>query len=529
MCDVGSHYLALCEGVTGPRAADAQSVADAIREIMSGARADCIVESRIPPEGHLLVTRLTRFAGRGPLRLVVAHQLVAAIAPKPAEPESAPREERAEDAAYALERERVAREQIEGELRAREEELRALASELAQRVEERVAERDRFVAALRAAEDARERMAEELRDFYDDAPCGYHALDERGVVRSINRTALGWLGYERDELVGTHRFAELLTPASRRRFDAALPELEARGWVHDLELDVIRKDGSILPVSLSTIAVTDGDGRCLRSRSAMFDVTARRGVEERVEALQHGLAARRRALDEANRELESRAHSTSDALRTPLRAIDGAARILDDESGDQLDAAGRQHLGIIRESAAHMAQAIDAMLDLSRLDRRPLDRTPVDMTALARTVADEVGRRHRTRDVTSVVEGLAPAVGDVGLLRQLFANLVGNAFKFTSTVAHPCVDVGSVDADGTPVYYVRDNGAGFDMRDADKLFDVFDSPPELAGTGIGLALVQRIVDRHGGRVWAEGRVGDGATFFFTLGRKTAVDTSAPAE
>jgi len=263
----------------------------------------------------------------------------------------------------------------------------------------------------------------------------------------------------------------------------------------------------------------------------MFDITERRRAAERVDVLHQALGRRAVELEKANRELESFSFSVSHDLRAPLRAIDGFARILCDESGGQLDAGGQRHLGIIRENATRMAQLIDALLALSRLGRRPLNRSRVDMTALAGAVVDEVRGVHSTRDVLVAVHELAPAVGDATLLRQLLANLIGNAFKYTGKVAHPCIDVGSVvDDDGVPIYYVRDNGAGFDMRYADKLFQVFErlhAPSEFDGTGIGLAVVRRIVDRHGGRVWAEGRVDDGATFFFALGCEAVVESAAP--
>jgi light-regulated signal transduction histidine kinase (bacteriophytochrome) len=152
------------------------------------------------------------------------------------------------------------------------------------------------------------------------------------------------------------------------------------------------------------------------------------------------------------------------------------------------------------------------------------------MAALARSVAEETSRLQPDREVAVAIDGIAPAVGDATLLRQLFANLIGNAFKYTGKVAHPCIDVGSVDVAGERVYYVRDNGAGFDMQYVDKLFRVFErlhNPREFDGTGVGLAVVQRIVERHGGRVWAEGRVGEGATFYFTLGREL-VEEGSPA-
>jgi PAS domain S-box-containing protein len=370
-----------------------------------------------------------------------------------------------------------------------------------------------------------ERVAGELRDLYDNAPCGYHSLDGGGVFVAVNDTELAWLGYARDELVGRRRFADLLAPASRPRFEEGFERLKAHGRVAELELDVVRKDGTVLPVLLSATVVQDADGRFV-SRASLFDVAERRRAAERVAALNEALASRAVELEKANRELESFSYSLSHDLRAPLRAIDGFARILHDERGDELGAGGKRHLGIIRENAGRMAQLIDGLLDLSRIARRPLVRAPVDMASLAHAVVADVRRAQPDRDIAVDVGELAPAVGDPAQLRQVVTNLVTNAFKYTGKVGHPCVDVGSVDHDGTTVYYVRDNGAGFDMRYADKLFQVFQrlhTPEEFDGTGIGLAVVQRVIGRHGGRVWAEGRVGEGATFFFTLGDRPAAE------
>ncbi len=222
----------------------------------------------------------------------------------------------------------------------------------------------------------------------------------------------------------------------------------------------------------------------------------------------------------AEQDLESFSYSVSHDLRAPLRVIDGFSLALLEDHGPSLPAEGQDLLGRLRLQAQRMAQLIEGLLQFSRLGRKPLEVAPVDLAALAQTVAQELQQANPDRAVEINVSGVPPAMGDRGLLRQVLTNLIGNAFKFTRRRPDAQVVVGSREDNGERVYYVRDNGAGFDMRYASRLFGVFQrlhSADEFEGIGVGLALVQRIIHRHGGRVWGEGRVNEGATFSFTLG------------
>jgi len=228
---------------------------------------------------------------------------------------------------------------------------------------------------------------------------------------------------------------------------------------------------------------------------------------------------RRRAMV-AEQELQSFSYSVSHDLRAPLRVIDGFSLALLEDHGPSLPAEGRDLLGRVRQQAQRMAQLIEGLLQFSRLGRKPLEVAPVDLAALAQTVAQELQQANPDRAVEIKVSSVPPAMGDRGLLRQVLTNLIGNAFKFTRRRPDARVEVGSRQDNGERVYYVRDNGAGFDMRYASRLFGVFQRlhpADEFEGIGVGLALVQRIIHRHGGRVWGEGRVNEGATFSFTLG------------
>lgn len=224
-------------------------------------------------------------------------------------------------------------------------------------------------------------------------------------------------------------------------------------------------------------------------------------------------------VQERTAELESFTYSVSHDLRTPLRAIDGFTRMLIEDYADELDGEGQRLLNVVYESAQRMGQLIDDLLALSRLGRREMRRCPIDMEQLAQEVIDELLRTTPGREVDIELHPLPPAEGDRAMVRQIFVNLLSNALKFTQPQRNALIEVDTYDENGTSVYFVRDNGAGFDMDYADKLFGVFErlhEDEEFEGTGVGLAVVERVVRRHGGRVWAEGAVDEGATFYFTL-------------
>jgi signal transduction histidine kinase len=241
-----------------------------------------------------------------------------------------------------------------------------------------------------------------------------------------------------------------------------------------------------------------------------------------------------RELEGANRELEAFSYSVSHDLRAPLRTIDGFSQILQEDFEEVLDEEGLDYLGRVRAASAHMATLIDDLLDLSRVGRRPLRRESVDLTRLAVEIIEELRVSQPERNVEFVVEKDINAYGDVSLLKVALENLLGNAWKFTQREPRARIEFGADRNPGTlaPVYYVRDNGAGFDQTYADKLFGAFQrlhGQDEFEGTGIGLATVARIIHRHGGRVWAEGEVGKGATFHFTLGGRDPGDRAATAK
>jgi light-regulated signal transduction histidine kinase (bacteriophytochrome) len=262
----------------------------------------------------------------------------------------------------------------------------------------------------------------------------------------------------------------------------------------------------------------------LRGYRAANEELARMNAELRLQKdeqtrLNEAIKRQKDALEIVNRELESFSYSVSHDLRAPLRAIDGFSQALLDDCGDKLDEMGRRHLARVREAAARMSQLIEDLLGLAHVTRRAVNRSEVDLTAVARRASEQLRSRDPSRDVNFVIQSNLRAQVDGRLVTIVLENLLGNAFKFTAKRAQARIEFGCTEQNGQVVYFVRDNGAGFDMNYAQRLFSPFQrlhATQDFEGTGVGLATVQRIVHRHEGRIWAEAAVGAGAAFYFTL-------------
>lgn len=227
-------------------------------------------------------------------------------------------------------------------------------------------------------------------------------------------------------------------------------------------------------------------------------------------------------LEDANNELEAFAYSVSHDLRVPLRAIDGFSRIIIEDYEDKLDEEGIRLLNIVRENTKKMGRLIDDILLLSRAGRQEMQMQELDMTNLANNIYKDFNQDIKGRNIDFSADNLPNAMADRALLTQVFTNLIGNSIKFTENNDIATIKVGSSSDENDNIYYVKDNGAGFDMKYYDKLFGLFQrlhSQDEFEGTGVGLSIVQRIISRHGGRVWGEGAVDEGATIFFSLPKK----------
>jgi len=280
-------------------------------------------------------------------------------------------------------------------------------------------------------------------------------------------------------------------------------------------------------VSLRAVAVLQDSGTVREWIGTITDIDDQRHAEKELLTLnvelERRVTQRTADLEAANKEMESFSYSISHDLRAPVRAIVGFSGMLWEDNASMLDDEGRRKLGIVQSEATRMGTLIDDLLAFSRLSRQSVAPITLDMGAMARAMFDRVRTQNGNTKAQLQLQPLPQVLADRSLIDQVWANLVSNAIKYSSKRDSPVVEIGAISDDKEHIYYVRDNGAGFDPRHKAKLFGVFQrlhDQSEFSGTGVGLALVQRIVDRHGGRVWAEGKPNEGATFYFTLPRTT---------
>jgi PAS domain S-box-containing protein len=307
--------------------------------------------------------------------------------------------------------------------------------------------------------------------------------------------------------------------------ETAIPLAIEKGFWQG-ETAICNQGGSETQVSQVILVHRSMDGELQYLSTVMRDITESKQAEETIrqlnEALEERVRERTARLEAANQELEAFTYSVSHDLRAPLRAIDGYTRILSEEYGSALDAEGQRVCAVISRQAQRMGQLIDDLLTFSRLGRAAMQVLPVDMQALVSGIYHDLTHSIPPGRITFQLAPLPTALADPGLMRQVWINLLSNAIKFSRQQEPALIEVGSSQAAGEITYWVRDNGAGFDMRYADKLFGVFQrlhSEKQFEGTGVGLAIVHRVIQRHGGRVWATSTVNHGATFFFTLAQK----------
>jgi PAS domain S-box-containing protein len=336
-----------------------------------------------------------------------------------------------------------------------------------------------------------------------------------GTITYVSASSLRLLGYTPGDLTG-HTLAPWIHPE-----DVAAARSIFSGESSPAEAAVYRmrhRDGHFVWMETTSRTLRDETGSP-EIVATTRDISRRKQAEEAVYQLNQELEDRARRLAAANRELEAFSYSVSHDLRAPLRALSGFSQALEEDYAERLDDEGRDYLHRIRAASQRMAGLIDDLLQLSRLTRAEMRRSEVNLSELACQIGVELQERYKERSVVfRVQEGLI-VNGDARLLQAMLTNLLDNAWKFTSKTPDPQVEFAAAMENGRRVYFVRDNGAGFDMAYANKLFGVFQrlhTVSEFDGTGVGLATVQRIVHRHDGEIWAEAAVNKGATFYFTL-------------
>ena len=344
--------------------------------------------------------------------------------------------------------------------------------------------------------------------------------NDDGVIVYANPAVESVLGYRADELIGEP--VEVLVPMvlhsehrSHRVDYHASPGRRAMGFGSDLR--AVHRDGREIAVAISLGFTQTPAGKFVIS--TIQDLTELRLRDRAIIDELNARIAHNSEVSQLNMELEAFSYSVSHDLRAPLRVIDGFSHVLEEDYSDRLDVYGRDCVQRIRRSAQRMGALIDDLLKLSRITRADMVARDVDVSAMVRGIAENLIAEDPARQIELKISDGLWASGDNSLLRIAFENLMSNAFKFTTSRSPARIEVGQTECDGSAAIYVRDNGAGFDMSYAGKLFGAFqrlDNAKEFPGTGIGLATVQRVINRHGGKVWAEAEPDRGATFYLTL-------------
>ena len=384
-------------------------------------------------------------------------------------------------------------------------------------------QRTRAEEALRRSEENYRLLVESVQDY------AILTLDPNGIVTSWNAGAQRIKGYSAEEIIGKHfscfyppEETEGGKPERELKIAATQGRLEDNAWR-------VRRDGSRFWANVILTAMRDASGQLRGFAKVTRDLTERRRAEEEIqklnEELEQRVIERTAQLEAANKELEAFTYSVSHDLRSPLRHVDGFSKILLEEFQPQLAPEAQRYLERIRAGTQQMGHLVDDLLNLARVSRRELTLQVSGLNSIVEEVLSDLKPETAERQIEWKISQLPFVECDPALMKQVFANLLSNAIKFTRTRERALIEVGDVKQNGRPAVFVRDNGVGFNMKYADKLFGVFQRlhrTEDFEGTGVGLATVQRIIHKHSGHVWAEAELDKGATFYFSLGNPGSI-------
>lgn len=405
-------------------------------------------------------------------------------------------------------------------------EISELNRDLEQRVRERTIQYEELNKLLKEenqfrleSENAIKRYALEVEDLYNNAPCGYHSLDSSGIFRKVNDTELKWLGVSRDEIIDKKSIREFLSDDSKKTFDINFPRIFTEGNVSEVELDLLTANGNVISVLLSSSAIYDENHKFVMTRSTLFDISELKTSQHKIEELNKSLTDRANQLELVNKELESFTYSVSHDLKSPLRSIQGFTDIIESDHSQEMSEETLRLFNVIKKNAKRMDMLIQDLLDLSKVTRLELKRVPLDMRQIILGILENDFSNLDTSKVEIEIAQLHVAKGDTVLIQQVWLNLLSNAIKYSRQEEVSKIRIESKQTKDCVEYSISDNGVGFNPLYKHKLFGTFQrlhSNNEFEGTGVGLAIVKRIINRHGGHVWAESQEGEGATFYFNL-------------
>jgi PAS domain S-box-containing protein len=393
------------------------------------------------------------------------------------------------------------------------ESLKSKTSQMEAQIMQRAQELQEVNKQLRLADDRFRLLVDSVQDY------AIIILSKDGTITSWNSGAAKIFLYSADEIIGKHISIlsgeeDIKSPTSQKELDEAANtgRFEWDGWR-------VRNNGTQFWSNLTVWPIYSKDQAISGFAKVVRDLTERKANEDQLQKMTEDLTRQTASLMAVNQELEAFSYSISHDLRAPLRSMGGFSQILIDEYGSKLDPQALDFLGRISTSAKFMGDLIDGLLKLSRVSRQPLNKVPIRVSTLVQNLVSEIESTYQEPKTEVIIEKNILVDADPLLLRAALFNLMNNAFKFTRKNPSPKIEFGRTTQDDRQLFFVRDNGAGFDMKYKDKLFGAFQrlhSANEFEGTGIGLATVQRIVRRHGGEIWAESEMGRGTTFYFTL-------------